>query len=261
MIDFKLKRPLVFFDLETTGNDRNKDQIIEFCFLSFHPDGSCSQDAAYVKPGIPVSPSATAVHGICTEELYNRLSFASYAEKIFHIVKDCDLVGFGILQFDVPLLFNELHRNGHVWDYTRCNIIDACNIYKRNTPRDLTAAFKHYCSGKFEDAHSAYADTLATKEVFLSQIVKHQLSIESLETIARFSNYDKPLVDLSGKFTVNDQGDILVNIGNNRGQKALDNISLMYWMLDKDFSEDVKIICRKIIQDHELSDPTTPLLF
>jgi DNA polymerase-3 subunit epsilon len=175
MTEITLKRPLVFFDLESTGADRNKDQIIEFCFLSFLPDGSQDQFDQYVKPAIKISEAAIAVHGITEQVVSHCHSFKDYADSILQRVSDCDLVGFGILQFDVPLLFNELHRCGYTWDYTRCNIIDACNIYKRHTPRDLTSAFAHYCNGKFEDAHSAYADTLATKEVFLEQIVKHGL--------------------------------------------------------------------------------------
>jgi DNA polymerase-3 subunit epsilon len=223
----------------------------------FQPDGNVEQYANYVKPSIAISAAATEVHGIRDKDLVSYSTFQKDAGRIFKIVSDCDLVGFGILQFDVPLLFNELHRCGYTWDYTRCNIIDACNIYKRHTPRDLTSAFAHYCNGKFEDAHSAYADTLATKEVFLEQIVKHGLDMEDMKALALLSNYDKPMVDLSGKFSVDDRGEILLNIGQNRGQKAKDNITFLHWMLEKDFSEDTKIICRKIIKENQIADPNS----
>jgi DNA polymerase-3 subunit epsilon len=255
MENISLKRPLVFFDLETTGADRNSDRIVQFCFLSILPDGSREELTKYVKPLVKISESAIAVHGITEQAVSRCNAFQYYAHSVLQMVSDCDLVGFGILQFDVPLLFNELHRCGHTWDYTRCNIIDACNIYKRHTPRDLASAFKHYCQGTMDKAHDAHSDTMATHEVFSAQIVKHGLNWEDMRGLALYSNYDKPLVDLSGKFSVDDHGEVLLNIGQNRGQKAKDNITFLRWMLEKDFSEDTKIICRKIIRENEIADP------
>jgi DNA polymerase-3 subunit epsilon len=85
--------------------------------------------------------------------------------------------------------------------------------------------------------------------------------MEDMKALALLSNYDKPMVDLSGKFSVDDRGEILLNIGQNRGQKAKDNITFLHWMLEKDFSEDTKIICRKIIKENQIADPNaTPEL-
>jgi DNA polymerase-3 subunit epsilon len=247
----QLKRPLVFFDLESTGLSAQQDQIIQFCFESFLPDGGYALFTEHARPSIPISEAATAVHGIKEGDLQFKCDFKVYASRVHKLISDCDLVGFGILGFDVPLLFNELHRSGIVWDYTKCNIIDSCNIYKKQVPRDLTSAFKYYCHGTFEDAHNAHTDTLAAREVFLAQLVRHNLSLGDLPALARYSNYDRPLVDLSGKFTVDESGEIIINIGSNKGGRAKDHIPFIHWMLDKDFSEDVKIICRKIIQDQQ----------
>jgi DNA polymerase-3 subunit epsilon len=261
MTEITLKRPLVFFDLETTGADRNNDRIVQFCFLSIFPDGSQDEFTQYVKPVIQISEAAVAVHGITEQVVSHCHGLEHYAGSILKKVSDCDLVGFGILQFDVPLLFNELRRFGYTWDYTRCNIIDACNIYKRHTPRDLASAFKHYCQGTMEKAHDAHSDTVATHEVFSAQIVKHGLKWEDMRALALHSNYDKPLVDLSGKFSIDAGGEIVFNFSSNKGLKAADNITFLHWMLEKDFSEDTKIICRKIIKENQIADPNaTPEL-
>jgi DNA polymerase-3 subunit epsilon len=256
-----LTRPLIFFDLETTGADRQHDRIIQFCFLAVFPDGTEKIFTNLVKPGIPISEASIKVHGITEVKLQGSFPLSHYANEIWNLISDADLVGFGCLQFDVPLLFSELNRCGITWDYTKNNIIDACNIYKKHVPRDLASAAKYYCNGIQFKAHDAQEDVVVTKQVFFSQFLKHELPTD-LKALARMSNHDRPLVDLSGKFTIDEEGDFIINFSNNKGQKAKDNISFMHWMLGKDFSADVKMICNKVIdEDDEANRLVDNLLF
>lgn len=261
--NYKIKRPLVFFDFESTGPDKNKDRIVQFCFVSMYPDGTQDTFTHLVNPEMPISASATEVHHITNEMVHDLPNLNTFIPDILNRILDVDLVGFGCLMFDVPLLFNELQRCGYTWDYTQTNIIDACNIFKRHAPRDLTAAFKHYTGLTMVNAHDAEADVLATKSVFLAQWKELQPGTNDLASIALISNYDKPLVDLSGKFAIDDDGELLINFGTKRGEKAKDNLGLLQWMLDKDFSEDAKLIARKIIDEENarVAQPSNRLPF
>lgn len=244
-------RPLVFFDLETTGNDRNKDRIIEFSFIKVEP-GSGNHDVILedrVDPQMPISPQATQVHGIKDKDVSICLAFRFHAGKIMGFLEGCDLVGFGILLFDIPVLFNEFQRAGLYWDYTAHRLIDSCNIYKRQTPRDLSSAVRFYLNKEHEGAHGATADALAVRKLFFTQLLWHQELPNDPASLALYSNHDKPIVDISGKFTTNDQGEILLNFGPHRGAKASDHIDFLYWILQKDFPKDVKTIAEKIIDE------------
>jgi DNA polymerase-3 subunit epsilon len=252
MTDITLRRPLVFFDLETTGPDRQQDKIIQFCFISFFPDGSTSEFTQLVNPERPISAAATKVHGITDEQVASCFPFRTFAAEVLQIVQDADIVGYGILHFDVPLLFQELSQAGYTWDYTQSNIIDAANIYKRHVPRDLTAAVKFYCNRSLTNAHDARADTLATRDVFIHQLARHELPMD-FQHLARLSNYDRQLVDLSGKFSYDDQGNVLFNFSKHKGQRAIDHPGMLQWMLTADFTEDVKIICQGLLKEYELT--------
>lgn len=250
MTELQIKRPLIFFDFESTGPDRVNDRIIQFCFITFFPDGTKDVFESLVNPCLSIPEKVAAIHGITDEKVKDAQPFLRYGLIIHDLIKDADLVGFGCLQFDVPLLFNELYRCGITWDYTQSNIIDACNIYKRQVPRDLSSALKYYCDRTLHGAHNATADTEATRDVFLFQIEKHGLSTD-IEQLARYSNYDKPIVDLSGKFSVDEEGDIIFNFSAKKGCKVKHETGMLHWMLQKDFSEDVKIICRRLIEQYE----------
>lgn len=245
-----LTRPIIFFDFESTGTNPQTDRIVQFCFVKHYPDhDGLDMISEYVNPGIEISPAATEVHGLTNEFVSQFKGFDAYAPMVAKWLEGCDLAGFGIKHFDIPLLFNELLRCGIEWDYTQHRIIDIGNIYKRQIPRDLTSAYLFYVQRSFEGAHDAVMDTYATREVFLNQVKVHSDLPKDIDALALYSNFDKPVVDLSGKFTTNDQGEIVFNFGNKRGEKAKDNPSYLYWMLDRDFSQDVKIICRRILEE------------
>lgn len=243
----KILRPIVCFDLETTGTDRATDRIVQFCFIRMNTDSTTDKLSRWINPQMEIPAAATAVHGITNDMVSNFQPFEAHAEEVLDFIEGCDLAGFNCLVFDVPVLFNELYRSGIVWDYTKHSIIDACNIYKRNAPRDLTSALLHYCKEVLNDAHNATTDTEATLKVFMQQVATHELP-ETVEAIALYSNYDKPVVDLSGKFSVNDEGEIVFSFSKHKGEVASKHPGFLNWMLDQPtFTPDVKIICRRLL--------------
>lgn len=253
-----LDRPLAFFDLETTGTDRTKARITEYCFHVFYPNGESHVFHSLVNPEQPIPPAVTALTGISDETVKNEQTFLAHVLTISNIVTTADLVGFGCLQYDVPVLFSELHRCGFVWDYSKCRIVDVGNIFKRQVPRDLSSALLHYAGRAHTGAHGARADVDATREVFLRQIERHALTPD-LGELARYANYDRPLVDLSGKFVVSDEGEVLFNFSAKKGERAKEHPSLLEWMLDKDFSEDVKLVCRRLLAECYTTDENNSL--
>lgn len=241
------KRPIVFLDFETTGTNRESDRIIEYCFIKLFPNGERMTIKGLLNPGIPIPPETTAIHGLDDSHVFNAPAFRDKANSFLEFIQGCDVAGYGSNQFDIPLLYNELQRCQLNWDYSNTLFVDVCNIFKVHQPRDLTAALSFYCGRDHEEAHSAEADVMATIDVFLSQCQEEDMPA-TIEEIALYSNYGKKVLDLSGKFTYNDKGEVVFNFGPHRGQPAADHLDFVFWMQSKDFASDTLKVCNGIIQ-------------
>ncbi len=247
-MNVKFKRPVVFFDLETTGTNTEKDRIVELCIVIIYHDRLHSRTITQrVNPTIPIPKQASDIHGITDEMVKDCPTFKDIAPEIFEAIKGFDIVGYNSINFDIPMLYAELSRAGIVWDYTGVNFIDVCNIFKIKEARTLTAAVKFYLDEDHEDAHGAEADVAATIRVFERQVMKYGLHEQTPEQLALMSNYDRPMLDLSGRFTLNANGDIVFTFGKHKDMLAKDNRSYLDWMLKGEFSEDTKRICRLIL--------------
>ncbi|MBK9097544.1 MAG: 3'-5' exonuclease [bacterium] len=202
MIKLNLSRPLVFFDLETTGTDVANDRIVEISLLKLFPDGQEELKTFRINPGIPIPPEATAIHGISNEDVKDKPSFLALSEILLGILSNSDLCGYNLLKFDFPLLRMEFARNKIEFNTVGINLIDPMRIFMKNEPRDLTAALKFYCNEDLTDAHSAEADTEATKKILLAQIKKYEdvpgtvseLSAYSTEGQIRFADITVKLI-------------------------------------------------------------------
>jgi DNA polymerase-3 subunit epsilon len=171
----KLKKPIVFFDLETTGTDVNSDRIVEFAGIKFNVDGTQEQMVQRYNPRMPIPKEASDIHGITNHDVEPCPYFTDVAgaPEIAKFMRGCDLAGYNITKFDVPLLYNEMQRcGGYLLDIT-CNIIDCCDIFHKREARDLTAAVKFYTGEKFENAHSALDDIEATIKVMDGQLAMY----------------------------------------------------------------------------------------
>jgi len=242
-----LTNPIAFIDIESTGVDRENDRIIELAVVKVFPDGTRETKCRRFNPGIPIPAGATAVHGITDADVAGLPAFSEFAQKFLDYIKGCDLGGFNSNNFDIPLLFNECSRAGIYFDYKAINMIDIGNIFKINEPRTLGAAVKLYLNKEHGEAHSAEADAIATADVFFQQMEKYELPT-TMPELALYSNYGNKLLDLSGKFVANENGDVLLNFGKYRGEKAVDHIDFLEWMVNRaSFNRDTVDVANEII--------------
>ena len=165
-----LTRPLVFFDLETTGVNIGTDRIVEISCVKVCPDGSHTEYRQRLNPEMPIPAAATAVHHISDDDVRDEPRFRDIAEQLMLSFEGCDIAGFNSNKFDVPLLMAEFSRVGLNFSLSGRRLIDVQTIYHRLEQRTLSAAYRFYCGKELEGAHSALADTMATYEVLMAQL-------------------------------------------------------------------------------------------
>lgn len=245
-----LTRPLAFFDLEATGLDKENDRIVEIAICRVNPDGSRDVYTTLVNPEIPIPVKSTAIHGISDADVADKPTFGAISNTILDFVAGCDIGGYNSNNYDLPLMFNEFKRAGIYWDYTQFKKIDAGNIFKIKESRTLAAAVKFYCGREMENAHSAEADILETVNVFFAQFERYDDLPTDMGELELFCNHGKQFLDISGKFTLDEDGDIVFNFGAKRGVKAKTELGLIQWMINKDFPMDTLNICYQILDEY-----------
>lgn len=249
MSKLQLTRPLAFIDIETTGTDRENDRIVEISICILQPNGMRQTFTTRVNPEMPIPEAATAVHGISDADVINCTPFASYALDILDYLHGCDIAGFNSNAFDLPLLYNEFRRCGVEWDYTQFVMVDVGNLFKIQEPRTLSAAVKFYLGRDHDGAHGAEQDINATVDVLLAQLERYPGLPTSLQELALHSNYGRPVLDLSGRFTTDAEGRVLFNFGKWIGQRAADHMDYVEWMYSRgSFAEDTRRICRQLLE-------------
>lgn len=242
-MELNLKRPLVVFDLETTGISISTDRIVEIALIKIHPDGKEESRVMKINPGMPIPPESTAIHGISDADVANSPKFEEVARELAEFMKNCDFAGFNSNKFDFPLLVEEYLRAGIDFDVENRKFIDAQRIFHVMEPRNLSAAYKFYCDKSLENAHSAESDTRATLEVLKAQIDKYDQLKNDVDYLHAFSGQSKN-VDLAGRMVFNEQGKEVFNFGKHRGklveQVLKQDQGYYQWMMDGDFSRDTK---------------------
>ena len=215
----ELKRPIVFFDIESTGLDPERDRIIELAAIKIHEDGTREEKCKRFNPLQPIPKEATAIHGITDADVKNEPPFYKVArgEKgIAAFFRGCDLGGFNILYFDIPLLKKELERAEETLDLSEVHVVDAMLIFKKKEPRDLEAAAKFYCDKPHQDAHSAFGDVQMTVEVLMAQLERYDdLPRTPQEIDAALRHPDA--VDRLGKLKWVDD-EVTLDFGKHRGR-------------------------------------------
>lgn len=187
-----LKRPLIFFDTETTGTDPALDRVVEISMIRLSAERGVEPPRTWrINPGVRIPIEASEIHGITNEDVADKPTFAQIAEELLSYLRGCDLAGFNIGRFDVRVMQTEFARVGKGFDLSGVRVIDAQVIYHQKEPRNLTAAMRFYCEKEFVDAHGAEADTIATLEVFAGQLGRYGelgLDIESLHEVSNITS-------------------------------------------------------------------------
>jgi DNA polymerase III subunit epsilon len=250
----QLRKPLAFFDLETTGISTAKDRIIDICIIKALPGGEVVSKSQRVNPGMPIPLESSLIHGIYDDDVADAPVFKSVARTLAQFLDGCDLAGFNSNRFDVPLLVEEFLRANVDFDVKNRRLVDAQRIYHLMEPRNLSAAYKFYCGKDLENAHSAEADTLATLEVLDAQIQRYNGQVcksDSGQEIAIQNDMDvlhsltaSRNVDLAGRIILNSKGEEVFNFGKHKDQLVLDVLkkepSFFDWMQKGDFALDTK---------------------
>lgn len=239
----RLNRPIVFFDLETTGTNISTDRIVEISIVKLMPNGETIERTRRINPEMPIPPEATAIHHITDEDVANEPPFRKVAHSLAELMTGCDIAGFNSNRFDIPLLDAEFERVGVVFDFTKARFIDVQTIFHKREPRTLVAAYKYYCGGDLENAHSAIADTKATMEVLMGQLEMYEDLPTSVAELSEYSSNNRN-VDLLGRLIYDDQDREVINFGKYKGQLAetvLQNDPGYYsWIMNGDFSRNTK---------------------
>lgn len=168
-----LKKPLVIFDLETTGLDLVRDRIIQISYIKVGVDGSEKRGDHIINPGIMIPKEVEELTGITNEVVKDKPNFKMLAQSLCNEFEGCDFAGFNSNRFDIPMLAEEFLRVGINFDFSKCRMIDAQVIFHKMEKRNLAAAYKFYCGRKMEEdfeAHRADQDTEATYRVLQGQL-------------------------------------------------------------------------------------------
>ncbi|MFT4566891.1 MAG: DNA polymerase-3 subunit epsilon [Saprospiraceae bacterium] len=268
---FNLERDIVFFDIESTGLNVMQDRIIQIALIKYFKDNRPFEELELlVNPQVPISAEAMAVHGITPDDIRDKPGFKDVAEQVYNFIGDADLSGYNSDRFDIPMLTEELYRNGFDLKIEERRSIDVQKIFYKMEPRTLKAALKYFCKKELVDAHDALADVRATVDVLVGQIKRYEgvdyIDGDGFVTKSPIKNdmnaiheflSDGSLVDYTQRLKRDSKGEIVFNFGKYNKHKVADvfrrDKNYYHWIMQKDFSSQVKKIVSGIMKTIESS--------
>jgi DNA polymerase-3 subunit epsilon len=246
-----LKKPVVFFDIESTGLSVSKDRIVELGLIKINPDQSEESLTLRINPEMEISKESEEIHGISLDDLKDAPTFKEVAHRILDFIGEADLAGYNSNKFDIPMLLEEFTRVGVDFDMNVRKAIDVQNIFHKKEQRTLAAAYKFYCNQEIENAHSADADIKATYEVLKAQLDKYPDLKNDMDFLAEYSQNSKnKLLDFAGRLALNKDGQPIYNFGKHK-DKTIKEVftkepSYHAWMLNNDFAHYTKKVLKEI---------------
>ena len=248
-MELNLTRPIVFFDLETTGINIATDKIVEISILKVFPNGNKESKTWLVNPEIEIPQESINVHGITNEKVVTEPTFKELASEVNEMIADADLAGFNSNRFDIPLLAEELMRVGIDFDMKNRKAIDVQVIFHKKEQRTLGAGYQFYCGKELEGAHGAEADTNATYEILLAQLDKYDDIENSVEALSNFSTHGIR-ADFAGFILMNDEHQEVFSFGKYKGriveEVLKENPGYNNWIQNSDFPLYTKKVLREI---------------
>ncbi len=242
----KIKKPLVVFDLETTGLDTAKDQIIQFAGVKIFPKGDMEEFTFKCKPTCPIHPKATESHGYKDEDLKDFKEFKNFANLVSDFFKDAEVVaGFNIARFDVKMLSRQMEEAGFKDIFEGKVVYDSYPVYLTHSGRKLSDAFKFYTSKDIENAHDALGDVRSTIAVMAQQAAFEKSDFKAIAEKAAASS---PKDSILEKYITTKDKKHILNFGKHKG-KSLDQVDkgFIKWVMNKDFPKEVKAVMKKYL--------------
>lgn len=238
-----LKKPIIFFDLETTGVSITRDRIVEISMIKLMPNGEERVRTLRVNPEMHIPEEATAVHHITDADVADKPTFKAIAKDLAQSFTGCDIAGFNSNKFDIPMLSEEFGRAGVSFDFSKARFVDVQTIFHKKEQRTLVAAYKFYCGKNLDDAHSATADTRATYEVLLAQLERYDDLPNDIDALSDFSSQNRN-VDLLGRIVLNDKNVEIINFGKYKGRPVAEVLKkdpgYYSWIMQGDFPQNTK---------------------
>lgn len=267
-MELNLTRDLIFFDIESTGLSVIRDRIVQIALVKYLAKGGTEELTMLINPSIPISEEAMGVHGITPKDVANKPTFQQVAAELMKFIGNSDLAGYNSNRFDVPLLMEEFARVGMELDMSKRRSIDVQRIFYKMEPRTLAAALRFYCQKEIVNAHDALADVQATIDVYKGQLKMYEgvnaidndgNQIESpikndVQAIHDFTN-DLKTIDATQRLKYNSDGVVVFNFGKHQNKPVAETLvkdkPYYHWILNKEFSSQVKQIVRKLVKDYE----------
>ena len=249
-MNLKLRRPIIFFDLETTGVDTSRDRIVEISLAKIMPDGEEIVRTRRINPTIPIPAEASAIHHITDEDVKDCPTFRQIAKSLKSFMEGCDFGGFNSNRFDLPLLAEEFMRAGVDINFRNRKYIDVQNIFHKKEERTLVAAYRFYCNKELGDAaHGAEADTMATYEVLKAQLDRYPDLENDIDFLSKYSTRNET-ADFAGRIIYNDKGEEVFSFGKYKGQSVekifASDPNYYDWMMNGDFPQYTKKVITEI---------------
>lgn len=242
-MQLQLKKPIIFFDLETTGLNITQDRIVEVSIIKVMPNGEEIRRTRRVNPEMHIPEEATATHHITDDDVKDEPTFKQIAKSLAQLFTGCDIAGFNSNRFDIPMLDQEFQRADVDFDFSNARFVDVQTIFHKKEPRNLVAAYKFYCGKDLTQAHSANADTEATYEVLKAQLDRYEDLPCEIEKLSEFSSQHRN-VDFMGRLVYDDKNREVINFGKYKGQVAQDVLardpSYYTWIMNGDFTKNTK---------------------
>ena len=242
-MQLNLRKPIIFFDLETTGTNIMQDRIVEISLIKIMTNGEEIEYTKRVNPERHIPEEATAVHHITDEDVAQAPTFKMLAREIAAKFEGSDIAGFNSNRFDIPMLAEEFARANVDFDFSKPRFIDVQTIFHKKEQRTLVAAYRFYCGKELDGAHSANADTRATYEVLKAQLDRYDDLPNDMDELSKYSAPNRN-VDLMGRIILNDQDIAVINFGKYKGKPVIEvfkrDPGYYSWILQGDFAGDTK---------------------
>ncbi len=248
-MELKLNKPIIFFDLETTGINIAKDRIVEISLLKVHPNGNKESKTWLVNPEMEIPKEASDIHGITNEKVVTEPTFNELALKVKEMIEGCDLAGFNSNRFDIPLLAEEMLRAEVDFDMIDRVAVDVQVIFHKKEERTLSAGYKFYCGKDLDNAHSAEVDTLATYEILKAQLDKYDDLENDIKFLNKYSTFQKR-ADFAGFIMFNEDEEEIFTFGKYKGERVFDILKkdkgYFSWIQNADFPLYTKKVLKEI---------------